>query len=93
MVHKKRADTAAIGSSMDREAVLQKLSDMLIEMYAKVMQGRVRDKQAFTTKVSALKAFSYGVSIYAGVLKDKDLDTINSRLEILEHPEDEALNE
>lgn len=73
---------------LDRDQLLDLLTGMLDEMYNKIMHGRVKDKNVFQSKVTALRAFSYGVSVYGSVLKDKDLDVINDRLDRLEDPQE-----
>ena len=87
--HKTRAGSRSV-KQMDRDALLDKLGSMLTEMYTKIMTGRVKDKTVFTAKVSALRAYSYGISIYGSVLKDRDLDRISARLDALEHPREDS---
>lgn len=72
--------------SFDRTQVLADLRDMLTDMSAKICKGRVRDKAAFDLKLRALKAFSYGVTVYSSTLDATENEAIVKRLDALEDP-------
>lgn len=76
------------GNQMDRDELLDKLGAMATEMHNRILNSRVRDKVVFQAKISALRAFSYACSVYASVLKDKDLDALSDRLDRLEAGEE-----
>jgi hypothetical protein len=76
------------GKSVDRSTLLTLLSDVLKKQHVKVQNGRIRDVKTFKLRLESVRVFAYVASVYAGILKDKDITDILKRLDALEAKDD-----
>jgi hypothetical protein len=80
----KHPERVGKGKTFDRETVLNDLHEMLVEMHDKVVHGRMRDKQSFSLKLQALKAYSYSASVFSSILDASENSDVLDRLTELE---------
>ena len=69
---------------LDRDSLLEMLTQILRNQHKKALGGRIRDEKRFKLRLDAVRVYAYVASVYGGILKDKDLSDILKRLEALE---------
>jgi hypothetical protein len=70
---------------MDRDKLLSLMSEVIGTLQAKIQKGRIRDPPKEKLRLEAMRVLFYGTSVYNAILKDKELDAIERRLEVLEN--------
>lgn len=85
MTIRKRSMSAKSETSfLSRDEVLHRLS-AVIDVHAKRLQsGRIKDKDAFSQKIRALRALSYASGVYFAGLRDLEMSEILKKLDELE---------
>lgn len=71
----------------DRDAMLAYLEDAIEEAHRKVDSGRVYDSENEKVRIKWIRGLAYAVGQYRQVLRDKELEELNERLEALEEQE------
>ena len=84
---KREADKSAPpgGIEIDRTQLLSLMSEILTAQHKRALNGRVRSEKLYKLRMEAIRVFSYAASVYSGILRDKDLTDIETRLEALEN--------
>ena len=82
----KEKDTSTLpgGIEIDRTQLLSLMSEILRAQHKRALNGRVRNEKLYKLRMEAIRVFSYAASVYSGILRDKDLTDIETRLEVLE---------
>jgi transposase len=70
---------------IDRDKLLNMLSDVLTSQHYKITKGRIRDAKSEKIKLDSVRVLAYLCSVYNGILKDRDLTDIERRVEALEN--------
>ena len=73
------------GIEIDRTQLLSLMSEILRAQHKRALNGRVRNEKLYKLRMEAIRVFSYAASVYSGILRDKDLTDIETRLEVLEN--------
>ena len=81
-----KADKTALPGDIeiDRTQLLSLMSEILRAQHKRALNGRVRNEKLYKLRMEAIRVFSYAASVYSGILRDKDLTDIETRLEVLE---------
>lgn len=61
------------------------MSEVIGSLQAKIQRGRIRDPPKEKLRLEAMRVLFYGMSVCNAILKDKELDEIKRRLEVLEN--------
>jgi hypothetical protein len=67
-----------------REEILALLEDAVREAHRKVESGRVYDAENEQVRIKWIRTLAYAAGQYRQLLKDKDLEEFNERLERIE---------
>jgi hypothetical protein len=78
---------------MERERILTLMSGVIETLEAKIQRGRIRDRTNEKLRLEAMRVLFYGMSVYNAILKDKEIEEIEKRLEVLEHANEEHRTE
>ena len=70
---------------IDRTQLLSLMSEILRAQHKRALNGRVRNEKLYKLRMEAIRVFSYAASVYSGILRDKDLADIETRLAALEN--------
>jgi hypothetical protein len=70
---------------IDRDKLLNMLSEIVKTQHYKIKNGRIRDVKNEKLKLESVRGLAYLCSVYNGILKDRDLSDIEKRLEVLEN--------
>ena len=73
------------GLELDRDTLLNMLSEIVKTQHYKIKRGRIRDAKNEKIKLDSVRVLAYLCSVYNGILKDRDLSDIEKRLEVLEN--------
>jgi hypothetical protein len=68
----------------DRDEMLSLMEDAIREAHRKVQSGRVKSESKEKVRIQWVRALSYSVGQYRKLIKDRDLEEMNERLEALE---------
>lgn len=68
----------------EREEMLDLLEDGIEEAHRKVENGRVYDAENEKVRIQWIRALGYAVGQYRQLIKDRDLEEMNERLEAIE---------
>lgn len=80
-------EPSAFGDAADREEILELLEDGVREAHRKVESGRVYDTDNEKVRIQWIRALAYATGQYRQMLRDKELEEMNERLEALEQRE------
>lgn len=69
--------------TLDRDAVLEILSNGLDSLKNKIDNGRVRDNKVEKVKIEQYRALIYGCVSYNTILKDKQIDDMTKDIETI----------
>jgi hypothetical protein len=72
-------------SAIERDDLLTLLAEVIKEQHKKITSGRIRDPKNEKIELEMVRVLGYLCSVYNGILKDKSLDDMVRRLEVLEH--------
>ncbi|WP_227357679.1 hypothetical protein [Haladaptatus salinisoli] len=88
----KEEDTGTPGGSEpaapDRDEILSLLTDGIEEAHRKVTSGRVYDESKEQTRQGWIRVLAYAAGQYRQLVRDKELEQIEERLERLEEAKD-----
>ena len=70
---------------IDRDKLLNMLSEIVKTQHFKITKGRIRDPKNEKLRLENVRVLAYLCSVYNGILKDRDLSDIEKRLEALEN--------
>jgi len=74
----------------DRQEVLSLLEDGISEAHQKVTSGRVYDESNEKVRIQWIRALAYAAGQYRQLMKDKDLEEMQERLEAIEERQEET---
>ncbi|RBI58309.1 hypothetical protein DMJ13_27315 [halophilic archaeon] len=77
--------TPDVGGAPERDEVLSMLEDGLEEAHRKVESGRVYDAENEKVRQGWFRTLGYIAGQYRQLMKDKELEEMNERLERLEN--------
>lgn len=72
------------GLEIDRDKLLNMLSEIVSTQHFKITNGRIRDAKNEKIRLDSVRVLAYLCSVYNGILKDRGLTDIEKRLEVLE---------
>lgn len=70
---------------MDRDKLLTVMGEVIAGLQTKIQRGRIRDRTNEKLRLESMRVLFYGMSVYNAILKDKELDEIERRVEALEN--------
>ena len=77
-------ELSQLAMAADREEMLELLEDGIREAHQKVESGRVYDAENEKVRIQWVRALAYAVGQYRQLVKDKDIEEMNERLDRLE---------
>jgi hypothetical protein len=86
--HERKINSPPVGlngtMALDRESLLNILAETIRTTHLKITNGRIRDTQKEKIRLETVRILGYLSSVYSGILKDRDLTSIEARLTALE---------
>jgi hypothetical protein len=84
VTNEQQEDTDTFDEAPGREEILELLEDGIQEAHEKVTSGRVYDAENEKVRIKWIRALAYAAGQYRQLMKDKDLEEMEDRLEQLE---------
>lgn len=67
----------------DRDLILSKLNDAIINLHYKAITGRIKNPDNEKVRIQYFKALAYTCNVYSQIKRDKDLEDLERKIEIM----------